>query len=149
MDKTALVPSSPFDSEEVEDARIAILGGNQTSSQLAKMKQEVEKQKRALSVMIEESKVDSARRIAQSLVALDDVLLDKKVLAAVKESIVNSKDPAKSYNEFAKARAELYNSMMKQQLSSADPESAANRASGRSIKVAVTDGNGTTMVSID
>lgn len=148
--KNSLVPYSPFDtsSQEMEDARTAILNNTESASQLALMKQNIEARKRAIAVAVEENKVLSTQRLAEKLASLDDILVDDEVLEAVKDGIIHSKDPAKSYNDFAKASTEIYNRMMKQQLSSADPESAANRT-GKAIKIAVTDSTGTTMVSID
>ena len=148
--KNSLVPSSPFDtnSQDIEDTRVAILNNTETASQLALMKQNIEARKRALAVAVEENKVLSTQRLAEKLASLDSILVDDEVLEAVKDGIINSKDPAKAYSDFAKASTEIYNRMMKQQLSSADPENAANKT-GKSIKIAVTDSTGTTMVAID
>ena len=74
--------------------------------------------------------------------ALDDILTDESVLNRVKSNIESAYD----YNMFAKASREIYERMMKQQLSTADPEVA--RAQVRQIKVAVMDSSGATMVSI-
>lgn len=152
MTERDMLISSPgigSNEQEIEDARIALLNNNASASQFALIKNNIEQRKKALGVYIDESKIYDTKMLAENLSALTNILVDEEVIAAVKEGIINSKDPAKSYNEFSKAVNENYNRMMKQQLSSADPEAAMNKASGRSIKIAVTDSTGTTMVAID
>lgn len=148
--KNALVPQNDIEmsEEQVEEARISLLQGTPNSSMVSLLRKNVEERKKQLSVLIDENKVQSSQRIANALCSLDEVLLDKEVIEAVKDGIINSKDPAKSYNEFAKASTELYNRMMKQQLSSANPDAPQNVNSRKSIKVAVFDSSGATMVSI-
>ena len=148
--KNALVPQNDIEmsEEQVEEARISLLQGTPNSSMVSLLRKNVEERKKQLSVLIDENKVQSSQRIANALCSLDAVLLNEEVIEAVKDGIINSKDPAKSYNEFAKASTELYNRMMKQQLSSANPDAPQNANSRKSIKVAVFDSSGATMVSI-
>ena len=148
--KNMLVPQNDIEmsKEQVEEARISLMQGTPNGSMVSLLRKNVEERKKQLAVLIDENKVQSSQRIAEALCSLDGVLLDEEVLSAVKEGIINSKDPAKSYNEFAKASTELYNRMMKQQLSSANPDAPQNASSRKSIKVAVFDSSGSTMVSI-
>ena len=133
--------------EQVEEARISIMQENSNASMVSLLRENVEKRKKALSVLIDENKMNSSKRLAEALVSLDNILLDEEVLAAVKSSIATSKDPAKSYSDFAKAATEIHNRIEKQ-LSSSDPEIQQQGLNGKSIKVAVSDSTGTTMVSI-
>jgi uncharacterized protein YpiB (UPF0302 family) len=146
--KNLLAPDTDFNTseEEIEEARISIMQNTQSASMVTLLRENVEQRKQQLSVLIDENKVNSSKRLAEALASLDDVLLDDEVLQAVKDGIISSKDPAKSYNEYAKATTELYNRMMKQQLSSADPVAPQNAMSGKSIKIAISDASGTTMV---
>lgn len=148
--KNLLAPHTDMNisEEQVEEARISIMQENSNASMVSLLRENVEKRKKALSVLIDENKMNSSKRLAEALVSLDNILLDEEVLAAVKSSIATSKDPAKSYSDFAKAATEIYNRMMKQQLSSSDPEIQQQGLNGKSIKVAVSDSTGTTMVSI-
>lgn len=127
---------------EEESLKAELVTDTHDASLIAAMRENIDKRKKALAVVVDDKKIDSTKRIAEALVALDDVLLDEEVLARVKENIVSPYD----YNMFTKASTELYNRMMKQQLSTADPEVAATQ--GREIKVAVFDKTGATMVSI-
>ena len=148
--KNVLVPKSDIElsDEQIEEARISLLQNTPNSSMVSLLRKNVEERKKQLSVLIDENKVQSSQRIANALCSLDEILLDDEVLESVKDGIINSKDPAKSYNEFAKASTELYNRMMKQQLSSANPEAPQNVNGKKSIKVAVFDSSSATMVSI-
>lgn len=148
--KNMLAPTNDIEmtDEQVEEARLSLLSGTPNASMVSLLRRNVDERKKRLSILIDENKVQSSQRLANALCELDSVLLDEEVLAAVKDGIVNSKDPAKSYNEFAKASTELYNRMMKQQLSSANPDAPQNANSRKSIKVAVFDSSGATMVSI-
>lgn len=143
-----LMPKTEFDvsDEEVEETRINILQSTASASMVSKMRQNVEERKRALAVVIDENKINSSERLANALVNLDSILLDDEVLFAIKDGIISSKDPAKSYNEFAKASNEIYKRMQQQQLSSADPDASQNKP--KSVKIAVVDSTGATMVSI-
>ena len=148
--KNLLVPQNEMNmsAEQIKEARISLLQGTPNASLVSALRKNVEERKKRLSVLIDENKLGSTERLANALVELDGVLLDEDVLQAVKEGIISSKDPAKSYNEFAKASTEIYNRMMKQQLSSANPEAPQNANNRKSIKVAVFDSSGATMVSI-
>lgn len=150
LKKNMLVPQNDIEmsDEQVEEARISLLQGTPNSSMVSLLRKNVEERKKRLSVLIDENKINSSERLANALIELDSVLLDEDVLQAVKDGIISSKDPAKSYNEFAKASTEIYNRMMKQQLSSANPEAPQNANNRKSIKVAVFDSSGATMVSI-
>lgn len=142
--KKLLKPNSPLEMSvnEEESLKAELVTDTHDASLIAAMRENIDKRKKALAVVVDDKKIDSTKRIAEALVALDDVLLDEEVLARVKENIVSPYD----YNMFTKASTELYNRMMKQQLSTADPEVAATQ--GREIKVAVFDKTGATMVSI-
>lgn len=150
LKKNMLVPQNDIEmsDEQVEEARISLLQGTPNASMISLLRKNVEERKKRLSVLIDENKINSSERLANALIELDSVLLDEEVLQAVKGGIISSKDPAKSYNEFAKASTEIYNRMMKQQLSSANPEAPQNVSNKKSIKVAVFDSSGATMVSI-
>lgn len=150
LKKNMLVPQNDIEmsDEQVEEARVSLLQGTPNSSMVSLLRKNVEERKKRLSVLIDENKINSSERLANALIELDSVLLDEDVLQAVKDGIISSKDPAKSYNEFAKASTEIYNRMMKQQLSSANPEAPQNVSNKKSIKVAVFDSSGATMVSI-
>lgn len=147
--KNLLAPHTDMNisEEQVEEARISIMQENSNASMVSLLRENVEKRKKALSVLIDENKMNSSKRLAEALVNLDNILLDGEVLAAVKSSIITSKDPAKSYGDFAKAATEIHNRLTKQ-LSSSDPEIQQQGLNGKSIKVAVSDSTGTTMVSI-
>lgn len=148
--KNLLAPQSEMNmsEEQVEEARISLMQGTANASLVSALRKNVEERRKRLSVLIDENKINSTERLANALIELDGVLLDEEVLQAVKDGIISSKDPAKSYNEFAKASTEIYNRMMKQQLSSANPEAPQNVNNKKSIKVAVFDSSGATMVSI-
>lgn len=148
--KNMLAPTNDIEmtDEQVEEARLSLLSGTPNASMVSLFRRNVDERKKRLSVLIDENKVQSSQRLANALCELDSVLLDEEVLAAVKDGIVNSKDPAKSYNEFAKASTELYNRMMKQQLSTANPDAPQNVNNGMSIKIAVQTSSGATMVEI-
>ena len=142
--KKLLKPNSPLEMSvsEEESLKAELVTDTHDASLIAAMRENIDKRKKALAVVVDDKKIDSTKRIAEALVALDDVLLDEEVLARVKDSIQSAYD----YNMFTKASTDLYNRMMKQQLSTADPEVAATQ--GREIKVAVFDKTGATMVSI-
>lgn len=148
--KNLLVPQNEMNmsEEQVEEARLSLMQGTANASLVSALRKNVEERKKRISVLIDENKLVSTQRLADALIDLDSVLLDEEVLQAVKDGIISSKDPAKSYNEFAKASTEIYNRMMKQQLSSANPEAPQNNMSKKSIKIAVVDSSGATMVSI-
>lgn len=145
-----LVPDNEMSitNEQAEETRISILQDTSDVSTVELLRKKIENRKKALSVVIDESRMNSAHRLAQSLASLGDILLSDEVLEAVRDGIISSKDPAKSYNEFTKAFAELDNRLMKQQLTSANPEAPSNTMAGKSIKVAVADASGAVMVSI-
>lgn len=148
--KNLLAPQNEMNisAEQAEEFRIVLNQDTANASMVSALRKNVDERKKRLAVLIDENKLNSSGRLAQALVNLDGILLDEEVLQAVKEGIVTSKDPAKSYNEFAKASTEIYNRMMKQQLSTANPDATQNMAGKKSIKIAVMDSSGATMVSI-
>lgn len=147
--KNMLAPTNDIEmtDEQVEEARLSLLSGTPNSSMVSLLRRNVDERRKRLSILVDENNVQSSQRIANTLCELDAVLLDEEVIAAVKDGIINSKDPAKSYNEFVKARKELAG-MVKQQLSTANPDAPQNMNSGKSIKVAVCDSSGAVMVAI-
>lgn len=142
--KKLLKPNSPLDIsvDEEESLKAELITDTQDASLIAAMRENIDKRKKALAVVVDDKKIESTKKLAEKLVALDDILTDESVLNRVKSNIESAYD----YNMFAKASSEIYERMMKQQLSTADPEVA--RAQGRQIKVAVMDSSGATMVSI-
>lgn len=118
--KKLLKPNSPLEMSvsEEESLKAELVTDTHDASLIAAMRENIDKRKKALAVVVDDKKIDSTKRIAEALVALDDVLLDEEVLARVKDSIQSAYD----YNMFTKASTDLYNRMMKQQLTTADPE---------------------------
>ena len=142
--KKLLKPNSPLDIsvDEEESLKAELITDTQDASLIAAVGENIDKRKKALAVVVDDKKIESTKKLAEKLVALDDILTDESVLNRVKSNIESAYD----YNMFAKASREIYERMMKQQLSTADPEVA--RAQVRQIKVAVMDSSGATMVSI-
>ena len=118
--KKLLKPNSPLEMSvsEEESLKAELVTDTHDASLIAAMRENIDKRKKALAVVVDDKKIDSTKRIAEALVALDDVLLDEEVLTRVKDSIQSAYD----YNMFTKASTDLYNRMMKQQLTTADPE---------------------------
>lgn len=108
--KSLLVPTAAdmnVSEEDYETARMLLVQGDSSQTNIELLRKNVEERKKALSVLIEENQVNSSARLAQSIADIDGVLLDSEVIQAVREGIINSKDPAKSYCDFAKAANEL------------------------------------------
>lgn len=148
--KNLLVPKNEINisEEQIQAARNSLLQRTENASKISDLRKNVEERKKQLSVLVDESNLNSTQRLANALTELDDILLDEEVLQAVRDGIISSKDPAKSFLDYTKATTELYNRMMKQQLSSANPEAPQNVAAKKAIKIAVVDSSGATMVSI-
>ncbi len=110
-DKKNLLVSTAADmnvpEEDYETVRMLLTQGDASQSNIELLRKNVEERKKALGVLIEENQVNSSARLAQSIADIDGVLLDGEVIQAVREGIINSKDPAKSYCDFAKAANEL------------------------------------------
>lgn len=142
--KSQLVPTAAtMNIPEVayESARELLAGGDTSQTAIELMRKNVEERKKAVSVLVEEKQINSSARLAQSIADIDGVLLDAEVIQAVREGIINSKDPAKSYSDFAKAANEL-SKRLKNQLDSeftADGLLAGGKK-GQKIQLAFSDG---------
>lgn len=142
-----LMPQNDFNiAADTETARIAIQQGTADAGMIAAMRANVEARKKALSVVIDESRMQSSFRLAQNLCELDNILTDPKVIEAVRQGIIESENPAKAYSEVAKAASEIQTRLMKQNTTTTDPTSPQNRQ--KSVKIAVADSSGAMMVEI-
>lgn len=127
--------------EDYESARTLLSGSDTSRTTIELMRKNVEERKKAVSVLVEENQINSSARLAQSIADIDGVLLDAEVIQAVREGIINSKDPAKSYSDFTKAASEL-SKRLKNQLDSeftADGLLAGGKK-GQKIQLAFGDG---------
>lgn len=142
-----LMPNNEFNvvSDE-KSARVAIQQGTADAGMIAAMRANVEARKKALSVVIDESRMQSSFRLAQNLCELDSILTDPEVMEAVRRGIIESENPAKAYSEVAKAASEIQTRLMKQNTTTTDPTSPQNRQ--KSVKIAVADSSGAMMVEI-
>lgn len=127
--------------EDYESARTLLAGGDTSRTTIELMRKSVEERKKAVSVLVEENQINSSARLAQSIADIDGLLLDAEVIQAVRDGIINSKDPAKSYCDFAKAANEL-SKRLKNQLDSeftADGLLSGGKK-GQKIQLAFSDG---------
>ena len=142
-----LMPQNEFNiAADREAARIAIQQGTADAGMIAAMRANVDARKKALSVVIDESRMQSSFRLAQNLCELDNILTDPEVIEAVRQGIIESENPAKAYSEVAKAASEIQTRLMKQNTTTSDPTSPQNRQ--KSVKIAVADSSGAMMVEI-
>lgn len=142
-----LMPQNEFNVvTDKEAARIAIQQGTADAGMIAAMRANVDARKKALSVVIDESRMQSSFRLAQNLCELDNILTDPEVIEAVRQGIIESENPAKAYSEVAKAASEIQTRLMKQNTTTSDPTSPQNRQ--KSVKIAVADSSGAMMVEI-
>ena len=143
----SLMPNNEFNiAADREAARIAIQQGTADAGMIAAMRANVDARKKALSVVIDESRMQSSFRLAQNLCELDNILTDPEVIEAVRQGIIESENPAKAYSEVAKAASEIQTRLMKQNTTTSDPTSPQNRQ--KSVKIAVADSSGAMMVEI-
>ena len=141
------MPNNEFNiAADREAARIAIQQGTADAGMIAAMRANVDARKKALSVVIDESRMQSSFRLAQNLCELDNILTDPEVIEAVRQGIIESENPAKAYSEVAKAASEIQTRLMKQNTTTSDPTSPQNRQ--KSVKIAVADSSGAMMVEI-
>lgn len=149
--KAFLMPKSDFKTditdEQVENARIALMQGSTSSQNIEVLRKKLEEKKKAIQVIADENKAASSMRIANALTAIDDALFDDEVLCAVKQGIIESKDPAKSYLDFSKAANEL----QKRLDSQLDGEFSPNAllSGKKNAKIQLAFGNGNLALAVD
>jgi len=147
--KLSLMPKVTMDASEEEfaETRMAINDGTAALTNIELLRKNIEKRKKALGVLIEEEQINSSARLAQAKAELDSVLVDPEVLEAVKEGIINSKDPAKAYCDFAKATTELNRRLQAQYDSNFSADGLLGGKKNQKIQIAF--GNGKLAVAVD
>ncbi|NLB55486.1 MAG: hypothetical protein GX811_06935 [Lentisphaerae bacterium] len=114
-----------------------------TSSETIKnMRSIVEQKKQELGVLVDIKHNETVENYLKKVSKLDEVLFDDDVLDRVKESI----DSAYDYNMFAKARKEMHDLMMKQQLDSGMPN---QKKGAKDLKIQLAYGNGIVALSVE
>lgn len=134
--------------EDYESARTLLAGGDVSRTAIELMRKNVEERKKAVSVLVEENQINSSARLAQSIADIDGVLLDMEVIQAVREGIINSKDPAKSYSDFAKAANEL-SKRLKNQLDSEFTADGLLTGGKKGQKIQLAFGDGKLALQVD
>lgn len=134
--------------EDYETARALLVQGDTSASNIELLRKKVEERKKALGVLIEENQINSSARLAQSIADIDGVLLDAEVIQAVREGIINSKDPAKSYSDFAKAANEL-SRRLKNQLDSEFTADGLLTGGKKGQKIQLAFGDGKLALQVD
>lgn len=130
----------PLEQEKAKTAEI--LAASESSMAVANMREMIEQKKRELSVIVDVKNIESTEKLAKKLSKLDEILLDDEVLDRVAANINSAYD----YNMLAKARKELYELMMKQQLQTADPDKAKEQPN---IKIGLLFGNGNIALAVE
>lgn len=134
--------------EDYESAKTLLAGGDVSRTAIELMRKNVEERKKAVSVLVEENQINSSARLAQSIADIDGVLLDAEVIQAVREGIINSKDPAKSYSDFAKAANEL-SKRLKNQLDSEFTADGLLTGGKKGQKIQLAFGDGKLALKVD
>lgn len=134
--------------EDYEAARTLLVQGDTSASNIELLRKKVEERKKTLGVLIEENQINSSARLAQSIADIDGVLLDAEVIQAVRDGIINSKDPAKSYSDFAKAANEL-SRRLKNQLDSEFTADGLLTGGKKAQKIQLAFGDGKLALQVD
>lgn len=134
--------------EDYESAKMLLAGGETSRTAIELMRKNVEERKKAVSVLVEENQITSSARLAQSIADIDGVLLNAEVIQAVREGIINSKDPAKSYSDFAKAANEL-SKRLKNQLDSEFTADGLLTGGKKGQKIQIAFSNGELALQVD
>lgn len=119
-----------------------ILAATQSSEAIVNMREMIDQKKKELAVLVDVKNLESTQMLADKLSKLDDILFNDEVLDRVGKSISSAYD----YNMFAKARKELHDLMMKQQLQTADPDKAKEQGN---VKIGLMFGNGKIALAVD
>lgn len=148
--KIAIIPKANMEASEDElvETRMEIAHGtaNQTSIEL--LRKNIEQRKKALGVLIEEEQINSSARLAKQLADIDAVLMDDEVIEAVRNGIIDSKDPAKSYCDFAKAANEI-SRRLKSQYDGSFTADGLLSSGKKNQKIQIAFGNGQLAVAVD
>ena len=134
--------------EDYKSARTLLAGGDTSRTTIELMRKSVEERKKAVSVLVDENQINSSARLAQSIADIDGVLLDAEVIQAVRDGIINSKDPAKSYSDFAKAANEL-SRRLKNQLDSEFTADGLLTSGKKGQKIQLAFGDGKLALQVD
>lgn len=118
------------------EKRLAIKESAATEAVIAAMRDKVDKRNKGIAVLIDESKGQSALRLAEALSMLDNAIVSDDVIRRVEDSIKTAKD----FSDYVAAREKLHNIMMKQSTTTADRQSAGQGI--KDMKVAVNFGDG-------
>ena len=147
--KLSLMPKVNMDASEEEftETRMSIADGTASLTNIERLRKNIEQRKKAVGVLIEEEQVSSSLRLAGSKAALDSILVDPEVLEAVKQGIIDSKDPAKAYCDFAKATNELNRRLQAQYDSNFSADGLLGGKKNQKIQIAF--GNGKLAVAVD
>lgn len=130
-------------SPEAEKAQTAeILAATQSSETIANMREMIDQKKKELAILVDVKNLESTQKLADKLSKLDEILFSDEVLDRVGKNISSAYD----YNMFAKARKELHDLMMKQQLQTADPDKAKEQPN---IKIGLLFGNGNIALAVE
>lgn len=148
--KVSLVPKANIEltEEEIVAARIAAADGTASQTSIEMLRRSVEQRRNALGVLIEDEQVSSSARLAKKLADIDSVLTSEEVIEAVKQGIIDSKDPAKSYCDFAKAANEI-SRRLKSQYDESFTADGLLSGSKKNQKIQIAFGNGKLAVAVD
>lgn len=148
--KVSLVPKPNIEAteEEIVAARVGISDGTASQTSIEKLRRNVEQRRKALGVLIEDEQVSSSTRLAKMLANIDSVLTDEEVIDSVRQGIIDSKDPAKSYCDFAKAANEI-SRRLKNQYDESFTADGLLSGSKKNQKIQIAFGNGKLAVAVD
>lgn len=110
--------------------------GKATEEMIAEMRKRVDTQNKAISVIIDEKKGESARKLSEGLAKLDRGILNNETIERVQSNINTPKDLL----DYAKATESIYSRIIKQSRDSADTEKAPPNRNEIKIGLAFKDG---------
>lgn len=122
--------------DENATTRYAIKNNQATEAQIAEMREKVNLKNKGYSVLIDENKGESSKRLAEALADLDFGIISSDVLERVQNNINTPKDLL----DYAKATESISNRCQKQATTTADIDKADQSAGGAKISLAFKDG---------
>lgn len=126
----------PAVSDDNAEVRYAIQNNVATEQMIAEMREKVNQRNKGLSILIDENKAESSKRLSDGLAKLDEGVLDEEIIEKVKGNINTPKDLL----DYAKATESIYARLIKQSRDSADRDTAPATQNQIKIGLAFKDG---------
>jgi len=129
--------------DENEETRLAINDNTATEEMVAQLREKVNKHNKGISVLVDENKAESSKKLAEALFDLDEGIVNSNVLERVQKNIQTPKDLL----DYAKAVDSISNRIDKQLTRTADKDEAKKGMKG--VKIGLAFNNGQIAVAVD